>query len=133
MNDRPLTIGEILQELKKCKENVPVFICGTLPVQLNGYIGSWRGDYEQISLGYVLYGTLDSKPIRVRDLEDLLKGEIGKTETGWKGGDFIMSANTQVWLDNQGDACNHAIVRAYTLSLGGTGFYLDVKHLDRWL
>lgn len=130
MNDRPLTIGEIIDELKKCNNEATVFVCGTLPVQLDGSIGSWRGDYEQVALGYVMYGELKRTPVTVGELKTLLDMEIGKTETGWKGGKFVMSRLTQVWLDNRGDACNHAIVRAH-VSSRGSEFYLDVKHLDR--
>lgn len=130
MKDRPLTIGELLHCMEQCgREESAVFLVGTLPVQLDGTISSWRGDYYQVALGYVLYGTLNKKPVLVKDLISMLKNRIGKLQQGWKGGMFPVTESTEVWLDNPGDCCNHAIVRAYTISGVDNAFYLDVKYL----
>ncbi len=61
-------------------------------------IGSYRGYYEHLSLGY----TDEDGSMKVGELLTLLKGAIGKVYTGWKGGDFQMTRKTPVWVGNTG-------------------------------
>lgn len=40
----------------------------------------------------------------------MLKGAVGKTFMGYKGGDFVMSRQTPVWVANYGDAGHTAVI-----------------------
>ena len=59
---------------------------------------SYRGYYDHLALGY----TGEDGSMEVGELLALLKGAVGKTYTGWKGGDFKMTRKTPVWIGNAG-------------------------------
>ncbi len=40
--------------------------------------------------------------MNVGELLDELKSAVGKTYQGWKGGDYVMDRDTEVWVDNTG-------------------------------
>lgn len=60
-------------------------------------LDSSRGDYSELALGYTEEGD-----ITVKELLELLKGAIGRTYTGYKGGEFLMNEHTPVCIDNWG-------------------------------
>jgi len=62
-------------------------------------INSWRGTDEN---GY--------KPMTVTEFLALLRGCVGKGFTGYKGGKFIMTKNTPVWVANFGNSGNTAVI-----------------------
>lgn len=74
---------------------------------------SWRGAYEEIALGYTLTGYDDrdskAKDIRLNDFIKMVESAIGETFEGWKGGDFVMSKHTPVWVANPGNSDNTGI------------------------
>lgn len=116
-----LTLGEIIEKLERIHLNKDAMIekydhearveydFGTaFPTTLD----SWRGAYRELALGYEL-SEYDGEQFAHKTLTDLLeelKGAIGKTYTGWKGGDFVMDDSTPVWVANSGNAGNTAIV-----------------------
>ena len=61
-------------------------------------LGSYRGYYEHLALGY----TNEDGTMKVGELLALLKEAVGKTYTGWKGGQFKMTRKTPVWIGNSG-------------------------------
>lgn len=68
---------------------------GATPTVLN----SWRGVYLSLALGYSAAG---ESGMNVGELLDELKSAVGKTYQGWKGGDYVMDRDTEVWVDNTG-------------------------------
>lgn len=66
---------------------------------------SWRGVYSELSLGFSIGGTAP----KASKLLTELKSAIGKTFTGYKGGDFVMGRSTPVWVANHGNCGNTAI------------------------
>lgn len=59
---------------------------------------SYRGFYEDLSLG------VDNVTImEVWELLKMLKYEVGKVEQGYKGGDFVMHENVEVWVSPYGE------------------------------
>lgn len=72
-------------------------------------IDSWRGVYAELALNFE-----DSRSSRseltVTEFLQLLKDAIGKTFTGYKGGDFTMSRQTPVWVANYGNAGSTAVI-----------------------
>jgi len=57
---------------------------------------SYRGYYQELAVSPTYSVTIGSM------LDDLLYA-LGKTMTGWKGGDFVMHENVGVWLSFEGD------------------------------
>jgi len=55
---------------------------------------SYRGYYSDLAI--------EPGETRVGDLLDVLKDSLGKTFTGYKGGDFVMKKNTPLWVANSG-------------------------------
>lgn len=56
------------------------------------------------------HSTFEPKPFTVKEFLDLAKETVGKTFTGWKGGDFVMGKNTPLWVANAGDVGSTGIV-----------------------
>lgn len=118
-----MTINEILKALKDVNDDAPVFVSGTLSVELTGEVMSWRGDYDCLALGYCLYGDSNDS-ITVGKLKSLLQNSIGKTFMGYKGGEFVMEKDTLVYLDNYGFATGHYIARVFAFK---NECYLEIE------
>ena len=68
-------------------------------------LDSYRGYYDHLALGF---GPEDES-MSVGELLIELNGAIGKTYTGWKGGDFKMDRKTPVWIGNSGH-CSGTVI-----------------------
>lgn len=93
-----MTLGELIDRLHEFNDVVTVRVGGG-PVHLypDCSIRSYRGVYEDLALGVTLeHGCC------VRQLLDVLEGAVGETFTGYKGGEFVMTRDTRVWLANYG-------------------------------
>ena len=69
-------------------------------------IDSWRGIYRELALDYNVEGT----PMAVSEFFKMLKGTIGTTFEGYKGGDFLMTKQTPIWVANYGNYGNTAVI-----------------------
>jgi hypothetical protein len=89
-------LKSLIQLLENCnKETNVYYTVGDLaPCGLDSY----RGYYEELALGY------GNKNITVGELIELLKSAIGKTFTGWKGGEFKMNEMTSIYCANAGSS-----------------------------
>lgn len=72
-------------------------------------INSWRGSYAELALNFVTDEN-EYKPMTVTEFLALLRGCVGKEITGYKGGEFIMTKNTPVWVANFGNSGNTAVI-----------------------
>jgi hypothetical protein len=97
--DKPIiTLGELIAKLEQQDADAPLavefygnhFACADL--------GSYRGYYSDLAIepDGNLTGT-------VADALTKLRGAVGKTFHGYKGGDYTMSNRTIVWVSNYGD------------------------------
>jgi hypothetical protein len=94
-----MTLRELIISLEAISDK-------TLPVYFdNGKhwpneLDSWRGVYAELALEY------DQTPEapNVQVLLDELKSAVGKTFTGYKGGDFTMGNHSPVWVANYGNS-----------------------------
>lgn len=76
-------------------------------------LSSWRGVYAELALTFSLggYGKPDKiEPMKINKFLKMLKGAIGKSFTGWKGGEFMMGKNTPLWVANEGSVGTTGIV-----------------------
>ena len=110
-----------LGELIKVLEAVPagtevVYSDGTIPRRFY----SWRGDYSQLTL------SPDGEGITAGELLALAQDAVGATFEGYKGGDFVMDADSPLYADDNGDANGYAILG----SSGGHGEPLTLWRVD---
>lgn len=95
-----LTLGELILKMEgKSADKPVVFDDGK---HFPTYLGSWRGSYCELALGYNEYET--EKPMNGAEFSEKLKEAVGKTYTGYKGGDFLMGKTTPVWVANYGES-----------------------------
>ena len=107
-----MRLGKLIDMLKKCDQEKPLFL------RVDGVIkyypcdiSSYRGDYSHLAIER--NETEDSSPIKVGDFIKELELCIGKTFTGYKGGDFTMGRNTPVWVANYGNSGSTGIVDVF--------------------
>lgn len=90
---RQLTLGEVIAVLEEEQKKSP----GRVLRMGFGDPGSWRGDYIEMMVQPKADVTIDNM------LQDV-KGALGDTYYGYKGGEFIMTEYTAVWLDYYGES-----------------------------
>ena len=73
------------------------------------YIDSWRGSYNELALNYTEDYSKE-KPKTITEFLMMLKEAIGKTYTGYKGGEYVMDENTPVWVANYGQSGDTAVI-----------------------
>jgi hypothetical protein len=102
-NDRSryhLTLGQLIEKLEGVNSGWSVkFSSGKAP----GDADSYRGYYSDLSFEPT------DRDVLVGDLLDRAKNALGRTFTGYKGGDFLMEAETPLWTAPYG-SCGLAIV-----------------------
>jgi hypothetical protein len=114
-----LTLGEIILKLEPIVKDQEIIISNdnqteeALVVYDFEYlfptmIDSWRGSYSELALNFSCYE--DSKPMTVSEFLELLKKTVGKEFTGYKGGEYIMSKHTPIWVAQCGNSGNTAVV-----------------------
>lgn len=117
-NSPQLTLGQLISEIEKCgivtDSGKDKFICYDFGSAIPTELDSWRGVYDHLALGYMLTGHDNTQAkyqhISAKEILAHLKNAIGKTYTGWKGGDYVMDINTPVWVSNSGNADHTGIV-----------------------
>lgn len=75
---------------------------------------SYRGDYSELALSYVVPGEgRQPSPVRVL-LGEFRRAAGGGIYHGYKGGDYEMSPDTVVWLANSGEYPGHVVFAPIT-------------------
>lgn len=122
---QPPTVQGLIDMLHPYERETPdavVYVFGE--VRLDGFIDSYRGYYDHLCLGYVIDSwENEDNEVTVEKLIGMLNDAIGRTFTGYKGGDFTMGPRTPVWLANYGKAAGGVIT--------GISDYSDEHYL--WL
>ncbi len=108
-----LSLGEIISKCEAIQAKGYRFHDGTEPAVLFDFehlhptgLGSWRGIYSELALSFSSEGDAPA----LSEFIAMLKEAIGKEYTGYKGGEFTMSRHTPVWVANNGNAGNTAVV-----------------------
>lgn len=104
-----MTIGEILDSLKRAAPDAIVkFDFGSVSPTT---VESWRGIYAEAAIGFS-DGSYGQHFTTVQEFrEELTRAIDGRTYTGWKGGEFRYSRDTELHVDNRGNCSNTEIVR----------------------
>jgi hypothetical protein len=96
---RPMTLGELISTLSRKDETLPVRF-DFVYFQPSGEVDRYRGYYEQLALGY----ETKRENITVKELLAVLREAVGKTFTGYKGGDYTMDNSAPIWVARWGEA-----------------------------
>lgn len=108
----PLTIGKLLDLLEKDQH-----ISGLEEVRLHflnrdglerapGEVASWRGSYD---LPALTIGHYDARKT-VRELVKELYNSTQRVHHGWKGGEYTFTFNSPLWVSNEGEYHEWAVV-----------------------
>lgn len=121
-----MTLGELIARLEglpmKYKYNddsaesdrlVYLDFASCFPVDLD----SWRGSYAELAITFACGRYCHSEgAMTLEAFVALLKGAVGKTFQGYKGGDYVMGKRTPLWVANHGDSGETAVVGVDTSS-----------------
>ena len=99
--DTQMTLGELIAQLKGMD--------GRSLIQSIGNPHCYRGYYRDLA-----FERLDGY-VRTEVLLSILKGCIGETFEGWKGGDYLMGKSVPIWIADEG-SCG---LRVISLSADG--------------
>jgi hypothetical protein len=109
-NSDQLTLGELILKLepivKNQKEGDEATVRYDFEYLFPTSIDSWRGSYDELALNFETQG----EEMKVSEFLKMLKECIGKTFTGYKGGDFTMHKGTPIWVANYSHSGNTAVI-----------------------
>lgn len=98
---------DLLEAVEKKDSEVYFDFCNVFPTGID----SWRGIYAELALSYENAGRHDDKtPLTVTKLLEILNKANGETFMGYKGGDYVMSRETPISVDNYGQATSTMVV-----------------------
>lgn len=94
-----MNLGQLINRLERSPSGNEVIV-STFghPQTTVGGVCSYRGFYSQLAIEPVQ----KEKPTTVADLLDTLRDAVGKTFTGYKGGEYVMDRDTPVWVSEYG-------------------------------
>lgn len=105
-----MTLGELIAALDKVDGGVNVEIeLPTGEVVIPTDLISYRGYYSDLAIDYGTANEEGIRPVEVDEFRNWLREAIGKTYTGYKGGDFTMSKITPMWVDQYSRCQNFAV------------------------
>lgn len=109
-NSDQLTLGELILKLepivKSQKDGDEAIVRYDFEYLFPTSIDSWRGSYDELALNFQTQG----EEMKVSEFLNMLKECIGKTFTGYKGGDFTMHKGTPIWVANYSHSGNTAVI-----------------------
>lgn len=120
-----MNLGEFIAELKQAPPNLRVYIApfNLIPLPLLSY----RGYYEQLALGFAT--DEDARTLStVGAVLQNAKAALNYSFNGYKGGTYLMTENTPVWLSNYGKASDMLLTKTTIESWGAvilTGSAVD--------
>jgi hypothetical protein len=94
--EEQITLGEFIKQLKLRPQDQG--ICFDFGGLEPNDIGSYRGFYDELSIGFAESGRFRNVGELLAELEDA----VGKVFEGYKGGDFRMGRETPLWVANYG-------------------------------
>lgn len=96
-----LTLGAAIEALEEIAPSTPATLS---VVGTPGRVRSYRGYYSDLAFEPEL------SPVTVGEVLSDLKAALGATFEGYKGGDFVMGANTPLWVAEWGSCSDTAVV-----------------------
>lgn len=106
-----LTISELIEKLERCstdynEEEKQVYFdfCNFFPKDMYSY----RGYYDHLAIGYKDHDSPNGAPTR-KGLVQELKMMLGSHITGYKGGEFLVTKDTPVWVAKYNESTGTAV------------------------
>lgn len=99
-----MTLGMLIARLEEANPEHSVYLdfARCAPTTF----ASYRGFYDEIAVGFS-----DNDSTTVAQLLARAQGALGQTFQGWKGGDYVMTDRTPVWVANDGNASGTKLVK----------------------
>lgn len=93
-----LNLGQIINQLEKLpqQKTISFDFCRAIPNKFN----SFRGYYRDLAIQF----THDYESITVEAFLNKAKECVGKEFTGYKGGEYVMSLESRVWVAEYGSS-----------------------------
>ena len=115
-----MVLGKLISNLEACDgEGTARFdFCYFSP----GSFHSYRGFYEYLAI------SPEQTDTTVSDFLKSCKDAVGKTFTGWKGGNYRMGRDTRVWVDDPSNVSSTGIVGVKDLGHGLV--IIQTAHID---
>lgn len=98
-----LTLGEIIDRCEAIGDDAEVVF--DFEYAAPRKLDSWRGVYAELALSF----GFDGGP-KLPEFVSMLKEAVGKEFDGYKGGEFLMTRETPVWVANYGNSGNTAVI-----------------------
>ena len=99
LNKSPqLVLTELILLLTNVNKSLPV-IFAKYQYYPSG-LSSWRGSYDELAIEY----DNQNEPPTAKEFLATLTNAVGKTMTGYKGGDYTISKLTPIWMANYGSS-----------------------------
>ena len=97
-----VTLGKLIEVLEQVPEEIPVrFVGGGSPDRIDSY----RGYYSDLAIS-VQY----EREVSVKVFLSALRTALNTHFEGYKGGQYLMDADTPLWCSEWGEASNKAII-----------------------
>lgn len=119
------TLGDLIDELEKYPKDWEVLIEPFHLVPL--YFCSYRGYYHDLCLKYSTREESLGKEITVGKLLDKCNEANGKEFYGYKGGEFLMTRKTPIWVSDSDYSTGMAIAKVEKLFDGLINIYCYKK------
>ena len=101
-----LSLGELIEQLEGLRKLDEAGIRFDFGYVYPTGFHSYRGFYEELAIGW----RLESKNRKAKDFLDEARTAVGAEFHGYKGGDYVMSRDTPVWVANTSDAPSTIVV-----------------------
>jgi hypothetical protein len=133
--ERPkqLTIGETIAALKAAEYDDDAEVRFDFGYFVPTRTESYRGFYDQLALGYCLddHDASDRQRRNIlktpADVINELQQAIGRAYEGYKGGEYVMHADTPLWVANTGEANGTGVIGVRAL---GWKVIIETRYVD---
>lgn len=112
-----LTLGQLIERLESIPasygdDGEPKVVYFDFAYFFPTTLHSWRGSYDEIAIGYGRsdYSKTKLRPPTVTELIATLRFGVGSTYEGYKGGEYRMTENTPIWVDEYGEGGSTGVV-----------------------
>ena len=106
-----ISLGELIQEIKKAgttqEEGIDKTICFDFGYFYPNGLSSWRGSYSKLAIEYEYQSGVN---VSAKDFLEKLESALGKTFEGHKGGEYVMTESTPVWVANYGQSGHTGVI-----------------------
>lgn len=127
-----MTLGKLIKLLEQMNPEDKIICSTDTSIRFTSF-DSYRGYYEDLALGYIAADYYDERTNdTINTVGQFLaeaKSCLNKNFYGWKGGEFLMTENTPLWVANNGHTSHFVIAKIEEFS-GNCFVYLAIKDDD---